>query len=171
VNPTLAQRLDRIARNILPAMLGVLLVILSTIPFYIPGYGPVAANLVLMAVFYWAVHRPDLLWPFTVFLIGLLQDILVGMPPGMNAIVLLLVRTLAVSQSRVFRGRSFIILWWGFGIVAVASAFMVWVLSAFYVFALMDPLPGLFQAGMTTALFPFLAGLFTWLQVKLLSQV
>ena len=155
----------------MPALLGVLLVILSTIPFYIPGYGPVAANLVLMAVFYWSIHRPDLLSPVSVFFIGLLQDILVGMPPGMNAIVLLLVRTLAVSQSRVFRGRSFIILWWGFGIVAVTSAFVVWVLSAVYAFTLMDPRPGLFQAGMTTALFPFLAGLFTWLQVKLLSQV
>ena len=89
----------------MPALLGVLLVILSTIPFYIPGYGPVAANLVLMAVFYWSIHRPDLLSPVSVFFIGLLQDILVGMPPGMNAIVLLLVRTIAVSQSRVFRGR------------------------------------------------------------------
>jgi rod shape-determining protein MreD len=152
-------------------MLGVFLVLLSTIPFYIPGYGPMAANLVLMAVFYWAVHRPDLLSPFTVFLIGLLQDILVGMPPGMNAFVLLLVRTLAASQGRVFRGRSFIILWWGFGIVAMASAFVVWGLSAIYVFSLIDPLPGLFQAGVTTGLFPFLAGLFTWMQVKLLSQV
>ncbi len=152
-------------------MLGVLLVLLSTIPFYIPGYGPMAANLVLMAVFYWAVHRPDLLSPITVFLIGLLQDILVGMPPGMNAVVLLAVRTIAVSQSRVFRGRSFIILWWGFGMVALASAFFVWVLSTVYAFAPMNPLPGLFQAGMTTALFPFLAGVFTWMQQKLLSQV
>jgi len=155
----------------MPAMLGVLLVLLSTIPFYIPGYGPTAANLVLMAVFYWGVHRPNLLSPITVFLIGLLQDILIGTPPGMNAIVLLLVRTVAVSQSRVFRGRSFIILWWGFGMVAVASAFVLWGLSAIYVFALINPLPGLFQAGMTTALFPFLAGLFTWMQLRLLSQV
>ena len=155
----------------MPALLGVFLVLLSTIPFYIPGYGPMAANLVLMAVFYWSIHRPDLLSPVSVFFIGLLQDILIGMPPGMNAVVLLLVRTIAVSQSRVFRGRSFIILWWGFGIVAVASTFVVWLLSTVYAFTLMDPLPGLFQAGMTTALFPFLAGLFTWLQVKLLSQV
>lgn len=152
-------------------MLGVLLVLLSTIPFYIPGYGPVAANLVLMAVFYWAVHRPDLLSSMTVFLIGLLQDILVGMPPGMNAFVLLLVRIIAVTQGRVFRGRSFLILWWGFGLVALATAFVVWGLSSIYVLALLDPMPGLFQAGMTTALFPFLAGLFTWMQVRLLSQI
>ena len=171
MNPTLAQRLDLLARNILPAMLGVFLVLLSTIPFYVPGYGPVAANLVLMAVFYWAVHRPDLLPPVTVFLIGLLQDILVGMPPGMNAFVLLIVRTIAESQGRVFRGRSFVILWWGFGTVALASTLVVWGMSAIYAVATIDPTPGLFQAGMTTALFPFLAGLFTLMQQKLLSQI
>ena len=152
-------------------MLGVLLVLLSTIPFYIPGYGPIAANLVLMAVFYWAVHRPDLLPPITVFLIGLLQDILVGMPTGMNAFVLLLIHTLAVSQGRVFRGRSFLILWWGFGTVALASAFVIWAMTAMYVLAPVDPAPGLFQAVITTALFPFVAGLFTLMQQKLLSQV
>lgn len=171
MSPSLSQRLDRLARNVVPAALGVLLVILSTIPFYIPGYSQTAANFVLMAVFYWAVHRPDLLSPITVFLIGLLQDILVGMPPGMNALILILVRGIAVSQSRVFSSRSFLILWWGFGVVAFATAFVVWGLSALYTLSLIDPLPGIFQAAMTMALFPFVAGPFALMQQKLLSQI
>ena len=171
MSPTLSQRLDLLARNVIPAALGVVLVLLSTIPYYIPGYAPTAANLVLIAVFYWAVHRPDLLSPVTAFLIGLLQDILIGMPPGMNALVLVLARTVAVSQGRVFRGRSFVLLWWGFGLMAFAAAFLVWWLSMAYNFIYIDPKPGLFQAAMTTALFPFLAGLFTLMQQKLLSQV
>jgi rod shape-determining protein MreD len=171
VSPSLSQQLDRLARNVVPAALGVLLVLLSTIPFYIPGYAQTAANFVLMAVFYWAVHRPDLLSPITVFLIGLLQDILIGMPPGMNALILILVRAIAVSQSRVFSSRSFLILWWGFGLVAFAAAFVVWLLSAVYALTLIDPLPGIFQAAMTTAFFPFLAGLFALMQQKLLSQI
>ena len=48
---------------------------------------------------------------------------------------------------------------------------MVWVLSLAYNFMYIDPLPIVFQAAMTTALFPFLAGLFTLTQQKLLSQV
>jgi rod shape-determining protein MreD len=171
VNQTLSQRLDRVARNVVPALLGVLLVLLSATPLYIPGYAPTAANLVMMAVFYWAVHRPDLLSPLTAFMLGLLQDILVGMPPGMNALVLVLVRAIGVSQSRVFRDRSFLLLWWGFGLVAAAAAALVWMLSLAYSLTYIDPLPVVFQAAMTTALFPFLAGLFTWTQQKLLSPV
>lgn len=170
MSPSLSQRLDLVARNVVPAALGVVLVLLSTIPYYIPGYAPTAANLVLIAVFYWGAHRPDLLSPVTAFLIGLLQDILVGMPPGMNALILVLARGIAVSQSRVFRGRSFVLLWCGFGLVAFAAAFCLWGLNMAYNFAWLDPLPGIFQAAITTALFPFLAGLFTLMQHKLLPQ-
>ena len=170
MSPSLSQRLDLLARNVIPAAFGVVLVLLSTVPYYIPGYGPTAADFVLMAVFYWSIHRPDLLSPVTAFLLGLLQDILVGMPPGMNALVLVLMRNIAVSQSRVFRGRSFALLWWGFGLMAFAAAFVVWALSMVYDFAYIDPLPGVFQAAMTTALFPFLAGLFALMQQKVLTQ-
>ena len=170
MSPSLSQRLDLLARNVIPASLGVVLVLLSTIPYYVPGYAPTAANLVLIAVFYWGVHRPDLLSPVTAFLIGLLQDILVGMPPGMNALLLVLARTIAVSQSRVFRGRSFVLLWWGFGLVAFAAALCLWGLSMAYNLAWLDPRPGMFQAAMTTALFPFFAGMFTLMQQKLLPQ-
>ena len=171
MNQTLSQRLDRFARNVVPAVLGVLLVLLTTIPLYIPGYAPTAANFVLMAVFYWGVHRPDLLSPATAFLLGLLQDILVGMPPGMNALVLVLVRAVGVSQNRVFLNRSFLLLWWGFGLVASAAAFVVWLLSVALNLTMIDPLPIVFQAAITTALFPFIAGLLTWSQQKLLSQI
>jgi rod shape-determining protein MreD len=170
VTPTLAQRLDILARNMVPAAFCVLLVMLSAIPLYIPGYAPTAANLVLMAVFYWAVHRPDLLSPIVAFLLGLLQDVLTGSPPGTNALVLVLVHTVAISQGRVFRGRSFALLWWGFGLVAFAATFVHWGVSVAYNLVWLDPLPAFFRAAITTALFPFLAALFTLIQQKLLPQ-
>lgn len=167
---SLSHRLDVTARNLVPAALGVFLAVLSAIPFYLPGYGPVAPNFVLMVVFFWAVHRPDILSPVRVFFIGLLLDILVGMPPGLNAAVLVLVWAFTSTQNKVFRGKSFLVLWWGFGLVALTASFAVWLLSCLYNLSLLDPLPGLFQAAVTFALFPFLAWLFVWTQHKLLPQ-
>ncbi len=170
MSPTLSQQLDALARNLIPAALGIVLVLLSTIPYSLPAFGPVAPNLVLMAVFYWAVFRSDTLSPITVFLIGLLQDILTGAPPGLNAAILVLVRIFAVSQNRVFRGKSFMVLWFGFVIVGLSSAFAAWLISAVYHMALLDPSPALFQAAMTVALFPFLVWLFSWTHQKLMPQ-
>ena len=123
-----------------------------------------------MAVFYWAVFRSETLSPVTVFFIGLLQDILTGAPPGLNAAVLVLVRTFAASQNRVFRGKSFLVLWFGFMLVGLAAGAAIWILSAIYHLALLNPLPVVFQAGLTIALFPFLVWGFSWTHQKLMPQ-
>ena len=36
----------------------------------LPGYGQVAANFVLMSVFYWSVHRPELMAPAPVLVMA-----------------------------------------------------------------------------------------------------
>ena len=164
---TLSNRLDAIARKFFPAAMGVFFVLISTVPFYIPGFGPVTPNFVLIAVCFWAIHRVDLISSVSVFFIGLLLDILVGSPPGINAAVLVLVRSLLVMQSRVFRGKSFLVLWWGFCLVAVCVGFVIWGLNSIYNMILMDPLPIIFQMIMTITVFPFLAWGFAKMHQKL----
>lgn len=166
---TLTQRMDRFARHLLPLAISVVLVILSVVPVYLPGYGQIAANLVLMAVFFWSVYRPDLMAPAPVFGIGLLLDILSGMPPGMNALILVLVRSVVVTQGRVFRGKSFLVLWWGFSLVALGASLCLWLLSMGYSFVVLDPMPGVFRWALTVALFPFFAWIFVRVQNAVLQ--
>ena len=160
MNTTLLQRLDRLARNLVPFALCAVLVVFSSLPFHIPGYGQVAANFTLMSVFYWAVFRPRLMPLAAVFAIGVLQDIVVGTPLGTNALVLVLVHTLVTQQGRVFRGKSFFVLWWGFGMVALGAGALGWAVITALSLAAIDPTPGFFQFSLTAALFPFPAWLF-----------
>ena len=168
--PRLSHHLDAIARNLIPAALGIVLVLISSIPFHIPGFGPVAPNFVLMAVFFWGVHRVYFFSNIFVFFIGLLLDILVGTPPGLNAIVLVLVRTVAVSQGKVFRGKPFLALWLGFGLIALVAGMVIWALNVIYNMTIIDPLPIVFQMAMTITVFPLLAWLFARTQQKLSQQ-
>ena len=170
MTPRLSHHLDAIARNLVPAALGIVLVLISTIPFHIPGFGPVAPNFILMAVFFWGVHRVKLFTNVIVFFVGLLLDILVGTPPGLNAIVLILVRTFAVSQARIFRGKPFLVLWLGFGLISLVTGAVIWALNAIYHMTLIDPLPIVFQMAMTFTVFPLLAWLFARTQQKLFQQ-
>ncbi len=170
MTPRLSHHLDAIARNLVPAALGIVLVLISTIPFHIPGFGPVAPNFILMAVFFWGVRRVKFFTNVIVFFVGLLLDILVGSPPGLNAIVLVLVRTFAVSQARVFRGKPFLVLWLGFGLISLVTGAVIWALNAIYHMTLIDPLPIVFQMAMTFTVFPLLAWLFARTQQKLLQQ-
>jgi rod shape-determining protein MreD len=168
VHTTLSQRLDGIARKLIPFAATILLVILSAVPWHLPGFGQVAPALSLMAVYYWAIFRPDLLPPAAVFGIGLLQDILAGAPLGVNALTLLLVYAVVSSQRRFFLGKSFLVMWSGFMLVGAGVAAGTWILHAGVFGTFLNPLPAVFQFALTLALFPCLTWLFIRAQQALL---
>ena len=61
MSETFWQRLDKAARSITPFGLTLFLVILSVVPMRIPGYAEIAPVLALMAVYHWAIYRPNLM--------------------------------------------------------------------------------------------------------------
>ena len=166
---SLSQRLEKIARDYVPIAITVFFTILSATPLYLPSYGMIAANLTLMAIYYWAVYRPDLLSPLAAFCIGMIYDFLVGTPPGVNALVCLFVRTLIGSRVGALRGKSFITLWLGFVGISLGASLATWVISVIWHLMFLNPLPIVFQAGITICVFPFVCWLLVWTQHRMLS--
>jgi rod shape-determining protein MreD len=152
-------QLDLAARRLFPFAFSVLLVILSVVPVPIPGYGLVVPALGLMCVYYWAIHRPDLLPAVAVFVLGLLQDILSGAPTGVNALVLLLVYAVMRNQRRPFLGKPFPVMWVGFLFVAPCAIFVEWLVTCAAFGRLVPPNTAFVQLLLTVALYPWL----TWL--------
>ncbi len=156
------QRLDLVARMLTPSLIAVALVIVSVVPLHIPGYSAVIPSLALMAVYYWALHRPDLLPAAAVFLVGLLHDILTGGPMGIQALILLVAYWVTGSQRRLFLEKSFLVVWWGFMMLAAGAAIMQWILMSLSFGALIIPRPAVFAYLMTVAIYP----LFAWAFVR-----
>lgn len=154
------QRLDRMGRNLAPFAVTVMLVLLGLVPLRIPHYTPVAPLLTLMAVYYWSIHRPDLLRPSAVFAIGLLQDLLSGGPLGLNALMLLAVHGVVLSQRRYFLASTFALMWFGFALIVVGAALLQWTAFSVLDGALLAMDAAFAQAMLTLALFPILAWLF-----------
>jgi rod shape-determining protein MreD len=151
------QRIDRSARQLAPFLSSVILVMFSALPVYLPGYGQVAVDVGLMTVFYWAIYRPDLFPVIAAFVLGLWQDILVGSPIGLHALILLLANWAIVSQRTFFQGKSFAVIWWCFSLVALASALVSWILVCALNTTLVSPMAVLSQAALTVGIFPFMA--------------
>ena len=160
MNRSVLDRLDRGARCVAPSAVTVMLVMLSIVPLQIPHYGSVAPMFGLMGIYYWAIHRPDLM-PFSiVFVIGLLYDALTGAPLGIASFVLLLCYWMVCSQRRLLVGKSFIVVWWGFMVVAICATALEWLLFSILAGAVMPVRPALFQSLMTMAVFPAAAWIF-----------
>jgi rod shape-determining protein MreD len=156
---TLWHWLDLWARRLIPAGLGIVFVLLMVVPVPIAGYGAIVPMLALASVFFWAVHHPRLLPPAAVFAIGLLQDILTGALVGSGAVVLLLAYWIVVDQRIIFYNKSFLMVWWGFMVIAVGAGVLTWALASAFGGNLLPYRAAMFQVLATIALYPLL----TWI--------
>ncbi len=165
---TFGQQLDLITRHSLPVIFTVLLVIMNMIPLHVPGLSRIVPVLPLMAIYHWAVYRPEVMPPLAVFLIGVLYDILSGAPLGVNALVFLVVYGVVAFQQRFFTGKSFLVIWFGFGLVAMGAAILSWVLVSILSGTIVEPRAVFFQFILNFAFFPALAWLLLrWQQAYL----
>lgn len=163
------QKLDRMARIASPVLVALLLMFLLMVPLRLPNFGTIAPSIALMAVFYWAVYRPELFGPYAVGLLGFVQDALSGAPLGMNALVCLLAYSSVVSQRQLFLAHGFFILWWGYTLTAMIAGLISWSIVSCLNFSMIPFDPVLYQAAVGIALFPPMAWIFSRVQRAFLS--
>lgn len=163
MNPGIWGQLDSAVRNLCPFVTTVFLVMLNVLPLPTPLAGSVSPLLVLAAVYYWAIFRPDLLPSFAVFLIGILYDVLSGGPLGLGALLLLIAHAVAIRQRRFFYGKSFLVMWVGFIFVAAGFAVANWAVVSVLAGRVIGPAPGLAQLLLTIAFYPCL----TWILLRI----
>jgi len=156
------QRFDIWARNITPFIIALLLVMISVIPTHLPGFTQVSPLLALIAVYHWGVYRPDLMPSLAVFILGLFQDLIGGGPMGLHAFVLLVMYGMLLTQRRFFYGKSFMVIWLGFAIVASSSIFAYWAIASIYYLKLLQPYSFGFQYIITLTVFPVIS----WMLVR-----
>ncbi len=161
-------RIESGLRGAVPLALTVMLVVLGAMPLGVPALGPIMPLFPLMAIFYWVIHRPDRFPYLGTFVIGLFQDVLAGTPMGMSALVLVAVHAAVASQRKFFHGKSFMVLWSGFAVLASGAAALNWVLAMAFYASLASPTPALFQLLLTVALFPCLTWFFRLVRRDLL---
>lgn len=168
---TVTEHLDRFTRQLVPVALTLALVLLSVVPVQLPSYGSVAPAVSLIAVFYWAMTRPDLQPAAAVFLVGLVEDVLNGYPLGGTAVVLLLAHLVVVWQSRYLHDKGYGVVWLAFALIALAAGIGRWLIVSGVEGTLAD-LPGaLFQVLMTVAVFPLITLVLARVQSSVLRQV
>lgn len=171
MKPSVWVRMDTWVRHLVPFGVTLLLLLLTAIPTRLPGFAGIAPMLPLMGVYYWAIYRPDLLPAWAAFVVGMLFDIIGGTPLGVNALVLLLVQGTAASQRKFFLGKSFLVAWWAFGLLAGGALGLAWLLVTVLQARPVDPSPVIFEYFVTMGIFPVLTWLLARTQMTFLKDV
>jgi rod shape-determining protein MreD len=157
------QRLDQGLRLAMPAAVTLLMTLLSVIVWPLPYLGPVAPPLAFISLYYWSSHRPDLFPAGVAFAIGILNDIINGLPMGVSALLFTLAHEVILRQRRFFAGHSFFMLWSGFAIASTAMMLAEWVLVGLVRWQTAPFLPVLMQTVLAIAIFP----LPCWIMIRL----
>jgi len=155
------RQLDARLRALAPLAIAVAAVLLDVLPFL--GLGPwgVTPFSTLCVVYFWSLYRPDLFGAVAAFSTGIVYDALAGLPLGLTALILLLVRQLVVVQQRFFLARSFPVVWSCFLLLAPAVEIARWLLVSLWWGRLFALAPVLLSLPLTVALYPLASLLLT----------
>ncbi|HXP95220.1 MAG TPA: rod shape-determining protein MreD [Telmatospirillum sp.] len=167
---SLLQRINQMIRQLLPVSLVLILILVNALPSRLPGFAAVAPLLPLIGVYYWSIYRPDLMPPAMAFGLGLLNDVIAGLPLGVSSLIYLLVQGMTASQRRFFHGKPFRIAWWGFGLVSSGAFILQWLLVSALVKHALEPRAVVFEFLMTLFFYPLLSWLFARTQLALLRS-
>ena len=151
---TAPPRVYRPTARLLPVATTIAALVISVLPFEIPGYEALTPAFVLMAAYHWTIYRPELLPPLALFLIGMAADLLTAAAPGVSALVLLLARAGLMPRRRWFIGRRFPFVWAGFTMLTAAAMLIFWAVNCLLAWTVIEPRSTIIRAVLTISLFP-----------------
>ena len=108
------QLLKNLHRIIIPTFSVLLSIIIAILPYKIHNLSLLMPLFAPMVIYFWSIYQPQNLPYVSVFLLGLLQDILENNVLGISSISLLLFQVMIGSQRKYIVNNAFIVVWAGF---------------------------------------------------------
>ena len=98
----LDENITSLFQRLLPFMSSVLLLLISYIPLDFSVFNNIRPSIGLICVYFWMLHRPDLFNLWSVYFLGVIDDIISSAPFGSNIFAMLLLYVLITNTSRFF---------------------------------------------------------------------
>ena len=157
LGPATWQKLDQWARAAAPSLSLVVLLMVGVVPVPLPGYGAVAPLLPLIGLYYWVLHRPELIPLPVVFGLGLAQDLLTGGHLGVGAFIFLAASWVVLSQRKVLAGMPILVVWSGIAVIAAFATGLEWLILSGLYGEVLPIRPPVYRALVTAAAYPIVA--------------
>jgi rod shape-determining protein MreD len=108
------------------------MVLFGSVPVHLPGISLIITSFSIINIFYWCVFYPESLPYWFLFLLGILQDSLVGKPIGLSSFLYIIFALILMSKHRILSKNSFSAVWLGFIMYSGVITVLEWVVMSLY---------------------------------------
>jgi rod shape-determining protein MreD len=161
----------RIFSSIIPVALGILGVLIANFPVSFFGGLVPPPLLAFMPLYFWGMVRPDLMTPFWAFVLGVLEDLLSGGPPGVWAASFLAAYFLIDRQRDMLAGLSGVTAIIGFAVTALVACASAYTIVSIYDWHVLPLAPVMGELAMTVVVYIFVVFLLGGIHRRLVGPL
>lgn len=152
-------------------LLSSLLILLA---FYIPSDFWLSSNIrpevTVICVYYWLLNRPDVFNVGSVYILGIVEDVVSSAPVGSTTLMLLLLYILVSNLSKYFSSKPFSVTWYGFALLTLLVMFVKWLVVSIYYSQFLPISILMFSVLVTIAFYPFISLINAFIQNNMMSE-
>ena len=124
-------------------------------------------NFIFILIFFWTLRNPDYLGYFSIFLAGIVNDVVIGIPIGISSFCYLLICTITSYIRQITLSPKFINDWLSFIVtVLLINSIQVIILDLIFLYQV-DYMSFLINSGFTFLFYPLFFILFNFLNSKI----
>lgn len=166
----MAENVKGYFQGLSPMFFSLFLILMSYVPLNFILSSNIRPAVGMVCVYYWIIHRPDIFNLFSVFILGLVEDIISAVPMGTNIFSLLVLYVLLLNLGRFFNGKPFIVTWYGFAILSLLTLFAKWLIVSIYYGQFLPLVLVFFSYCFSVAAYPLLSLLNAFVQNYLIQD-
>lgn len=157
-------------QRMLPLLVSIILVLMSFVPLNFDAASVLRPDVGLICVFFWMIHRPDVFNLFSVYFVGLVEDIVTSAPFGSNIFACLVMYLLVSNLAVYLNAKPFVVTWYGFALMALVTMFSRWLLVSVYYSQFLPLSLMMFSLLFTIALYPVVSLVNAFVQNALMKD-
>ena len=157
-------------QRLIPLISSILLLFLSYIPIDIAFSSSIRPVVSLICAYFWVVHRPDLFNLGSVYVLGIVEDVITSAPFGSNVFMLLLMYLLASNLAKYFSAKPFVFTWYVFAGLAFVVMLARWLLVSVYYSQFLPLGMLMFSVLATAAFYPVFSFVNAFIQNRLIRE-
>ena len=164
------QRFEDIIKSCLPVASCLFFLMLMMVPWPTPTIKAILSAFPLMTLCFWIINRPEhfsLAWSF---IVGFMQDVLLGQPLGVTALTYLAADFFLRGQRQFFLQQSFHHLWMVFAFVLFGVALTQLLVASLVIHAWVEVAPILLRVVIGILFFPLMTMLLNQIQRSIFSR-